>query len=517
MARGLLSLSLLCGLVLVSRANQHALKRLHDLLAGMRLDPVVDANVSAMHNVFHPGNSCPFQRKIMSKLANAQPIKIEILGGSATFGADLKNKEAERWSTRLASVMNGGWTNSSISVTNRAIPACNVDSWIYLYQRFKDADLVIVDLSVNDQGFDLPVLSLYYKTLVQLLDEMPNHPAIMFVQMFRTALQSKKEIDGVCPDPEKHGHCCNDVWWCKKWWDMQDYVTAPVLDKFRVPYVSYRDLVWPVYSQPPAQLSQFWNGYSHPDVKNHALIGKLVAYGVLRMFMQAHMHDFAKCRAEPGADRYVFGEDADKSVTGGLCRTPLSQMFANDSAASEQSFVLSSTATAQHAPEWRFYNDSKQKYGWILQVSPEAVVKIATPASTTLDILTRTRISFDVNFGAEPILQVTYLKSWSEDMGTALLWVDDKINDTVALPGYWKDEYSVSHYTTITPRKMANVSLVLLGENFILPSLTPGKHVVHIAAASLTDASFFTHGTTIMASKKNKGGFKWKLIGITSC
>jgi hypothetical protein len=223
--------------------------------------------------------------------------------------------------------------------------------------------------------------------------------------------------------------------------------------------------------------------------------------------MQGHTHDDKSC-VVGGNDRYVYGKDVDSSVVG-LCSAPLTKMIANDSASSIDSFrqQLVPRAALESASMWRFYNDSKQKFGWILE----------TGASSSAVPLNATTISFELNFGPSPVLQVTYLKSWSEEMGTAVLWLDDKVDTKVLLPGYWKDEYSVSHYTTITQQRMANVSLIVLGENFLLPTLTPGRHVVHIAAASLTEASFFTHGTTVMTTKKNNKGFKWKLIGLTSC
>jgi hypothetical protein len=483
----------------------------------------VNFNLSAMHGVFKGGNICPFQRKLISKMQKGQRLVIEVLGGSATFGADLKKKEEERWTTRFQTVMNSGWYNGTggIAVVNRAIPACNVDAWIYQTSRFKDADMVIVDLSINDQGFDLPVLTLYYQTLVQLLDELPNHPAILFVQGFRTSLQSKKEVDSVCPDAEKHGSCCTPtVYWCRKWWDMQDYVTVS-LRKLKVPYVSYRDLVWPVYSSPPENLQSYWDGLSHPSAGVHLLYGKLVSFAFMRLLMLSHGADtHNKCTKE-GSDRYHAGTAGAEGAVGeggavtAICGGDkyLTSMFANDSAASQHSFDPFLVRDSGQQQQWRFYNDSKEKFGWILEAKPEnASCEASTPC---LDA--RTKISFEMVFGPAPTLQVTYLKSWSEDMGTAVLWLDEKRDQAVLLPGYWKDEYSVSHYTTITPTRQANVSLIMLGENFLMPSLSPGKHVVHIAAASLAETSYFTHGTTIMTKKKLNNKFKWKLLGLQSC
>lgn len=239
--------------------------RLDALLTSINqtLDDVVDKSIHDLAKVYHSGNLCPFQRKVLSKMAHKETIFIEILGGSATFGADLRHKTEERWSHRFEQIMNSGWYDGSISVANRAIPACNIDAWVHQTTRFRAADLVIVDLSVNDQGFQLQSLPKYYETLVQLLDVLPNRPAILFHQAFRTAKHDESDIRKNCPEGQSARIESDGGTYllCKKWWDMQDYV-AQTLDEYSVPFVSYRDLVWPDYSKPPAALPHFWNGQS---------------------------------------------------------------------------------------------------------------------------------------------------------------------------------------------------------------------------------------------------------------
>lgn len=87
-------------------------------------------------------------------------------------------------------------------------------------------------------------------------------------------------------------------------------------------------------------------------------------------------------------------------------------------------------------------------------------------------------------------------------MGAAILWVDNAPENNVTLESYWKDEFSVTHYTTIISQTMANVNAIVMGEHFLVPSLKPGKHIVHIAAPSFAG---------------RRGKYKFKLIGLTSC
>ena len=57
----------------------------------------------------------------------------------------------ERWSTRFTDILSSGWYDGKIVVRNMGVGACNIDVWIDRVHEFKNADMVIVDLSVNDQ------------------------------------------------------------------------------------------------------------------------------------------------------------------------------------------------------------------------------------------------------------------------------------------------------------------------------------------------------------------------------
>ena len=68
--------------------------------------------------------------------------------------------------------------------------------------------------------------------------------------------------------------------------------------------------------------------------------------------------------------------------------------------------------------------------------------------------------------------------------------------------GNWESEYSVTNVITIVQRNDLNISSILMGNSKVIPSLSYGDHLLHIAIPTNTP-------------KKHK--FKWKLIGITSC
>ena len=49
-------------------------------------------NSSELNRVYHGGNACPFRRVVLSKMAKSEQIEIVIVGGSVTYGADLRDR-----------------------------------------------------------------------------------------------------------------------------------------------------------------------------------------------------------------------------------------------------------------------------------------------------------------------------------------------------------------------------------------------------------------------------------------
>ena len=487
----------------------------------------------------------------------------QLIGGSETWGVDLVHRDAEKWTTILDHYLNSGWYSGKFIVVNRGIRACGIDAWIWQTTRFVGADLVIVDASVNDQALDMQSLPHHYKFLIERMADLPNSPALMFMQLFRLTPDnsSKSEVYQQCP--QTFGHCCgNGVLYCPQWWDMHDYVTG-TLQKYNLPYLSYRDLVWPSYHSPPSNLLSFWNGMSHPDYKTHALIGKLAAYGIIRQLEESHKLSSACARGAEYATKYIVGKDTiEDAELQSICSNPLSKMT-SDGKQDESRFVLHTPISSR----WRYFDDIPSKFGWLFFESRSNVTSlcsstrrllrqrrldvhhshtvsevvsssdsqdkhaninvnatagsvrfttkpgnlrrlesIPTPKVTSFcqQFVEQSTISYDVEFSASnPMLQLTYLKSYSEDMGKVMIWLDDNIEETLVISGYWTNEYSVSHLITISPHPILNVSSLLLGESAVLPSLTTGKHVLHIAPRDF------------ISTKSNN--LKWKLIGITAC
>lgn len=468
-------------------------------------DDVVDHSIHEMEGVYHKGNICPFMRTVGSKIHENKSFKILIIGGSVTYGADLRDRNNQRWSNKFTQIMNSGWHNQSVNVVNGAIAACNVDSWIYRVKTFGDADLIIIDTTVNDQGFDLQALPLLYHTFIQLIDNLPSHPALLFHQAFRSALRDKNDINKHCPND----YISNDqgILVCRKWWEMQDFVTK-TLKHFRIPYVSYRDLVWPDYYHPPANLESVWNGMSHPDYHAHAMIAKLISYGVYNLLKEIkHIHYTKHCE-QTNSIHYISPHLKDASIQE-LCPHPLVDMQANTDPLSYQSFRFTNIQPPIpiEINHWRFYNDSKQKFGWILELN-QTYLHSQCPASTPdrgiicESLLPRVTLSLNIEVSQQnPIIQLLFLKSYDERMGIASLWLDDYRNESIEINSRWDLSYSVTRYASLSPKELTNVSSIIKGDNIILSRLLPGSHVLHISPKNIIE----------------QNNYKWKLLGVIAC
>lgn len=439
-------------------------------------------------------------------MAKAQPIKILIVGGSVTYGADLPNRMQQRWSTYFTQIFNSGWYSGHFDIVNIGVGACNVDVWIDRVNEMANADLVIVDLSVNDQGFELQALPHLYHTFIQLIDNLPNHPALLFHQAFRTANRDTREL-GHCPAKNSQGTCCNGFLFCKRWWDMQDFVAIP-LTRLGVPFVSYRDLIWPDYDNPSPDLDKWWNGLSHPDARAHKMIAKLLAFGVMMQVKEAHLATHCELGDEHG--RYVSSTEIDQTVMP-ICRAPLTSLRAGQSPESVKDFPMDRTTGAQMSASnplpvpspWRYYNDSQLKFGWITEMSADEISqRCGNGEKWCTTVIEQSTISFKLQFSAAPRLQISFLKSYAASMGAIAAWIDDKKDETVYIDGHWDLPYSVAHTMTFSKEPLVNISTIVVGDSGLFPSLSEGTHMLHLS----------------LPPKSNKKPyFKWKLLAVTSC
>lgn len=159
---------------------------------------------------------------------------------------------------------------------------------------------------------------------------------------------------------------------------------------------------------------------------------------------------------------------------------------------------------------WRYYSDSKSKYGWLLETTQHTVEEICRTERDTKtssnnqilcsDALKLSTISFAIQLGLEPHIQIFYLKSYNAIMGAVTIWMDNDTAESIVVQGLWTKRLSVTHVLTISQKSISTNDGATNMDSYVFPSLSEGAHVLHFNLAQF----------------KNKQ-FKFKLLGITTC
>lgn len=345
-------------------------------------------------------------------------VRIDTLGGSFTLGKELEDRQ-QAWPMQLQILMSK-WGN--ITVDNHAKGGCNTECWLsqwgYWKQIEKDApDMIIFEMAINDQNYgsekDLQKLSPVFEALLHRLKNLPSSPAILAVEAFRTAKYKTIDRDSHCPlkGPSKQGNLGEYIW-CSHWWEVASEHQR-ILNYFGIPFFSYRDLVWPNYESPPAELPKYWNGLSHADQIAHFLIADGVTAMLSRInHANCNQQDLVtKTYPEPSTSQDLICNLGTVYVANhGLHRFPRSDAEENVDSV------------------WQFGEDKAGKPGWIGDFrSPESFHK---------------NLSISFRIATRGKLQVEYLESY-HNMGKVAVQFDAGPVQEV-LDGFTPSYYSVT-------------------------------------------------------------------------
>ena len=253
----------------------------------------VDFDRHTMKSVYHPADLCRLQSQT---LIEGAAFKVVIIGGSVPFGSEVEKVE------RYSDVMQSWLNNASIAVDiqNIARGGCSSQCWLNRIDptatpELWNANMILVDLSVNDQSASPAEIQSEHFRLIRLLRSLPQQPEIAFIEELRVAKDVKADMEAHCTENdrnEKHG-----FFWCGRWWDMQTHA-VPVLDWLNVTYISYRDGFWPQKFDVPESLPLYWNGLSHPDHKGHRLLAKLTMFLLGSVMMDARLAECGRMTSQ---------------------------------------------------------------------------------------------------------------------------------------------------------------------------------------------------------------------------
>lgn len=107
----------------------------------------------------YEGSNARFRRVLRKALAG-EPILIGVLGGSVTKGHGLTNPN-QNWTFKLLDQLRKLLPMSEIELVNGAVPATGTDYFSMCFQVHipQDVDIVIIELSINDQRYRVTFIS----------------------------------------------------------------------------------------------------------------------------------------------------------------------------------------------------------------------------------------------------------------------------------------------------------------------------------------------------------------------
>ena len=201
----------------------------------------------------------------------------------------------------------------------------------------------------------------------------------MYLERFRTAFY--KRSDAVF-------HCGNKLkaqsryaFYCQKWWTPQNE-HEDLLNNYSIPVISYRDVVWPDYDNPPNPLNDFWRELAHPSWNTHQMVADTMSYTTRQIITNI-------CKNAP--QRYFLKEiESDANGCGEVITNYDVENFPHYS----------------KEEGWNYVEERLGKWGWIV-----------------IGDVSR-KIVFQAKLG-EKILHVTHLRSY-ERFGSANMVVTCK-------------------------------------------------------------------------------------------
>lgn len=374
--------------------------------------------------------------RLLERLEAGEKVRVAVLGGSEAAGTGCDDGTLRvagcSWSARFVAWLRQAYPRAQIGYENHGAGGTTTAGILPSLRPILEAtgspvpDLILIDFLVND-AFEaqdwLAGKGGAYANTEPTAMERQGHSRLNIVQATTSILLSRLQ--------ERHPHAALLLYepLCtvegaianvntKDCYDTQEAHVAAA-NAFRVPVVSYRDVVWPAdeKSQPPKP--QFWccNDTAHPRWEAHQLMADTLIHAWTAMHSElCQRTDSAELTSSDkltSADRvgartvHVERDAASKRLKSLVpadllerydqCRTPSTSYDA-------KALMHLSRHQAKHPSgnhpkavkgDWRLYEDRKDKPGWIAEEEGSI-------------------LRFDLAFGASPRVVLTFLRSYEE-------------------------------------------------------------------------------------------------------
>jgi hypothetical protein len=473
-----------------------------------------------------------------------RPLKIIAIGGSMSTGfVDIARNDtlfprSIAWPRKLELFMHQQWGNQSVQIINLAEGGADENSWIArldVLMSHAPFDIVLVESAVNDQCSAKKQISKAKEVdylshiLLNTLTKFPNDPAVVSVELFRLAFTNRRDANKQCPDEVQEirdGTNNNQTClYCSQWWKPQDW-RKEARERNSVSYVSYRDAVWPVLDQPPANLCQYWPGLSHPQAGTHAL----VASTILFQFMAVLEKRDALLELAMDVDNNKITLDDATPVN--VCLNPISSFRAMLEDPNDPMQLEAQAQMQNRSSCWTFRADVRQKYGWICQESKQSTTAWLFNATKSTSISSNVseqdylHLRKELRIGGDGKVIISRLVSYDERMAVAQAWFSHTVKHPNGTTTTEENVFVGDPVWKVTSWDRPRLSIpqpeviLLSGYNFTKASQMSWKSGESLAATTtLVTFNMRLLLNSSPASKKDEmnGIDKFKLLGVVTC
>lgn len=464
-------------------------------------------------------NPCPFREKILQKMSKNETINITVIGGSNTYGTGIKEDERYklRWSTLLSNYLNSGWYSGNFNVINIAKSGWSIQIWNERMDEIAKTspDLLITDFTVNDTDeMRYRSLQTLYNIFLKVIETLEYKPALLMDLTLRIDKHSKP------PDPSnkydfnvKFKEKNTGLYGYYYLWKTADF-SSEVTRKYEVPTASYRDVIYPDFFSPPDNILELWSDPMHVNSTTHKYMADHMYNSIIKMIKESLLTN--KCQKTikgvenpyPYCNRsgYIDPKYFEKAIRP-VCipRGIIKNMEATREKESKNTFKMSSTFN--ESSKWKFYSDSKSKYGWIYnEISPnntnylDESLKNFKKNLKISDLPQDKILSFEVY--TNNTIQLSFLNSYPDIYGGFIIWFDDDLSISGYQNTQWITKSSVTSIYNIFFKEIdIDRRLVPQRQNFF--NIKEGIHIMNIFP--------------VPAKLDSPHQLKVKILGVLSC
>ncbi|KAK4054884.1 hypothetical protein OIV83_000808 [Microbotryomycetes sp. JL201] len=351
--------------------------------------------------------------KVIQRAQRGDKLNVAVLGGSVSTGhgfADGKPFQygaiKETWQTFVVQALKDMFGEEAINFSDGARPAVDSAFFRYCFPALigTRADLIFVEMAVNDV-YSTESLD-HAEELLRALLQLPNEPAVVFVEAF--ALRTKSGRDGMLNGADSH---------------------ASLAEFYDVPSVSLRAPVLSTLLQDESLAEPYFKtDVRHISAPLHEFLGKMVV---------AFLQD-TRCRLQD----FLLPVEASESEFAQRTESALGKVppikVSDDWNEQDRSYA-SVPPTCHLAGET--LEPSLPSPKWSLYVWKDAKRYLETKERNS-------EIAFQVETrkGGKGTIVVSYLKSKEYDLGKLVCRVGDQ---KVTIDGYWSKRVSIAQTAVV--------------------------------------------------------------------